>query len=110
MHVSLDNPLVRADLESLAAHLRLLQPLRGRSLLLTGGTGFFGKWLLSLCDWLNEQGWALRVTVVSRDPQEFLRQEPAYRTRAWLSWIHSSLESLTLQDLQIDYLLHAATD
>lgn len=110
MHVSLDNPLVRADLESLAAHLHLLEPLRGRHLLITGGTGFFGRWLLALCDWLNEQGWALRVTVVSRDPQEFLRREPAYRTRAWLGWIHSPLECLPLQELQVDYLLHAATD
>lgn len=110
MSVSLANPLVRADLESLAEHLHLLEPLRGKHLLLTGGTGFFGKWLLALCDLLDERGWGLRVSVVSRDPQAFLQREPRYRECTWLSWIHSSLSELPPQDLRVDFVLHAATD
>jgi len=110
MSMSLSNSLIREDLEAIAEHMWLLEPLRGQHLLLTGGTGFFGKWLLALCDLLNEHGWALRVTVVSRDPATFLRQEPIYRSRAWLRWIASPLETLPLQMLEVDYLLHAATD
>lgn len=110
MSVGLDLLLIREDLEGIAGHFRLLEPLRGQHLLLTGGTGFFGKWLLALCDLLNENGWALRVTVVSRDPSTFLRQEPRYHSRTWLGWISSPLETLPLQMLEVDYLLHAATD
>ena len=47
------------------------------SLLLTGGTGFFGKWLLKAFGMLQEKNdIELTVTVLSRDPESFLRDNP----------------------------------
>ena len=110
MSVSLANPLIREDLQGIFGHLGGVEALRGGSLLLSGGTGFFGKWLLALCDLLNEQGWGLRVTVLSRDPQRFLSAEPHYRHCDWLSWITGDMRRLQVQELHADFLLHAATD
>lgn len=110
MPVSLANPLIREDLQGIFGHLGGLDALRGGHLLLSGGTGFFGKWLLALCDLLNEQGWGLRVTVLSRDPQRFLSAEPRYRDCDWLNWITADMRQLQAQDLRADFLLHAATD
>ena len=45
--------------------------LDGRRLFLTGGTGFFGKWLLAT---LRNSGAEVEVTVLSRDPKRFPRQ------------------------------------
>lgn len=108
--MSLANPLIREDIQRIAARLPSLEALRDRHLLLTGGTGFFGKWLLALCEWLDEQGWNLRVTVISRDPERFLRAQPRYRQCPWLRWLAADIRNLPITDMQADFLLHAATD
>lgn len=56
----------------------LWEPLRGERLFLTGGTGFFGRWLLETFLAANEAR-ALRanVVVLSRDPAAFARRVPA---------------------------------
>ena len=49
--------------------------LRGQRLLLTGGTGFIGKWLLgSFLQANSELGLGATVLVVSRQPAAFLNQ------------------------------------
>ncbi|KAF1053175.1 MAG: dTDP-glucose 4,6-dehydratase [Stenotrophomonas maltophilia] len=108
--LSLASPQIRADIQHVAAQLSGLETLRNTHLLITGGTGFFGKWLLALCDGLVEQGWNLRVTVISRDPQRFLAIEPHYRRCRWLNWCQADIRDLSAIDLRADFLLHAATD
>lgn len=110
MSMSLAHPLIREDVQRVLARLDRLDALKEAHLLITGGTGFFGKWLLVLCDGLNEQGWNLRVTVISRDPQRFLDSEPHYRTRSWLNWRVADIRDLSGIQMRADHLLHAATD
>ena len=52
-------------------------------LLLTGGTGFFGKALLR--HW-HAASAPPRVTVLSRDPGGFLARHPEFATLPWLRW------------------------
>lgn len=54
----------------------LLEPLRGARLLMTGATGFLGRWMLQALAHLNTLGWAMQVQCVSRDPQGFLQTQP----------------------------------
>ena len=51
----------------------LFKMLAGGHLFITGGTGFFGRWLLETISAAN-QGLStdIRVTVLSRDPDRFL--------------------------------------
>ena len=66
------------DLEHVLAHTETLWPaLRGRRLFLTGGTGFFGCWLLESLLWINrELDLRLEVVVLSRDPAGFRTRAP----------------------------------
>jgi len=85
--------------------------LHGKHLLLTGATGFFGKWLLRLLALMSERGVELRVTAVSREPEAFLSRNPEYRNCSWLSWVHSDMRLLGALELgPVDYVLHAAAD
>ncbi|WP_245874641.1 NAD-dependent epimerase/dehydratase family protein [Pseudomonas fluvialis] len=85
--------------------------LSGKHLLLTGGTGFFGKWLLALLYKLEQQGLDISVTVVSRDPERFLSRHPEYRLCPWVHWLACDIRnSLSLRGRPIDLVLHAATD
>jgi nucleoside-diphosphate-sugar epimerase len=110
MALCLEDPLIRDDILRIIGRLSGLEVLRDRHLLLTGGTGFFGKWLLALCDGLNQQGWNLRVTVISREPTRFLQAQPYYRHCAWLGWLAADIRQLAGVELRADWLLHAATD
>lgn len=89
----------------------LVSGLQGRHLLLTGGTGFFGKWLLGLLYELNRQGAGIEVTAVSRHPTLFLEVHPHYRDCVWLHWLASDVRELCeLPGRPVDMVLHAATD
>jgi len=67
----------------------IFDELRGKRLFLTGGTGFFGRWLLESVVWANQKyGPNIEVTVLSRNPNKFkesaphLAKDPAIRFNA----------------------------
>lgn len=81
-------------------------------ILLTGGTGFFGKALLR--HWcLNEDNGLVtpRVYVLSRSPKEFIENYPEFKSRKWLTLhLGNILEQKTLPIDEFTHILHAATD
>lgn len=83
------------------------------NLLLTGGTGFFGKALLR--HWQAAQGTGgpvPRVTVLSRNPDGFLAQHPEFVAQPWLRFhMGDILEPATLpMGAAFTHILHAAAD
>ncbi len=109
--LSPDSDLVVSAFRRIPVMEALASGLQGRHLLLTGGTGFFGKWLLSLLHEINRQGAGVQVTVVSRHPTRFLEAQPHYRDCAWLQWLASDVRELCeLSGKPVDMVLHAATD
>ncbi|WP_312945235.1 NAD-dependent epimerase/dehydratase family protein [Stutzerimonas kunmingensis] len=82
-------------------------------LLLTGGTGFFGKSLLRHWQQATLLGQvAPQVTVLSRDPKKFLARHPDFSGLPWLKWHQGSIlvpESLPANST-FTHVLHAAAD
>lgn len=81
LHADLDAALERAEAD--------LRALSGGRMLVTGGTGFVGSWLLELIAWgVRRLGLDLGVTVLTRQPQAWavrmpqLAAEPAITTLA----------------------------
>jgi nucleoside-diphosphate-sugar epimerase len=105
------SPLVQTNLQRIPIALGLHDALAGRHLLLTGGTGFFGLWLLALLHQLNQQGARIEVTVVSRNPARFLDAQPHYRECDWLRWLAGDVRQLQeIPGRPADLILHAAAD
>jgi len=79
--------LPRQDLDHVLKHTaELWSELRGQQILITGGTGFFGKWLIETYLWAEQQlGLGGRISVLTRNPEAFqsaaphLAQSPALR-------------------------------
>jgi UDP-glucuronate decarboxylase len=82
-------------------------------ILLTGGTGFFGKALLK--HWaaaLPQLGCDFQVTVLTRKPELFLASYPNYRESSWLQFHKGDIndpQSLPRSD-GFTHILHAAAD
>jgi dTDP-glucose 4,6-dehydratase len=88
-----------------------LDELRGKSLFLTGGTGFFGKWLLAgLCHADAELGLGLRLTVLSRNPAAFEERFPHLANVPALTFLRGDIASFSADHRHFNYILHAAAD
>lgn len=84
--------------------------LNGKTLFLTGGTGFFGKCLLDLITCLNKVDIKLSVSLLSRDPSRFLTNYPYYANLTWLKFTSGDIRNFNCPKDSFDLLIHAAAD
>lgn len=103
--------LPAADLDHILTHTApLWRELAGSRLFITGGTGFFGIWLLESIAAAND---ALKVgvgaTVLSRDPQRFAMKNPRLAMRSEFEWLTGNAESFAFPADRYDYVIHLAT-
>lgn len=105
-------PLPTRDLEEiLAATAPLWEQMRGERLFLTGGTGFFGCWLVeSFLHCNRELQLDARVTVLTRDPDAFLRKVPHLRMESALTLHPGDVRDFGFPDGRYSFVLHAATE
>lgn len=84
--------------------------LRRQSLFVTGGTGFFGRWLLESLRLANQaHGLGLRVTVLTRDPGSFQREAPALCADPAFSFIAGNVRDFAFPPNAFSHVLHMAT-
>ena len=101
------------DLEHIMTHTDdLWGELRGQRLLLTGGTGFVGKWLLGSFLHANRtMNLDAGVLVLSRRVEAFKAEHPDVATAPEIEWRQGDVMDFELDvDRQIKYFIHAATD
>jgi nucleoside-diphosphate-sugar epimerase len=99
-----------ADFERLGEHVDCRE-FDGKTLLVSGATGFFGMWMLAYFHWLHEtRHMSFRVFAISRDPARFQQKHPWIAGAAWLHWITGDIQDFAFPDEPVDYVIHAATD
>ena len=100
------------DLDHVLNHAgKELEELRGKNLFITGGTGFFGKWLLAALGHADtERDLGLNLTVLSRDPEKFLKQYPETAVHRAFHFQSGNVADFSPAENRYDYVLHAATD
>ena len=77
---------------------------------ITGGTGFFGKWLLHSFLWAkHEFGLKTSLTLLSRDPKRFLSQNPQFQDPS-IRFIAGDVLSFSPPEEPFDLIIHGATD
>jgi nucleoside-diphosphate-sugar epimerase len=116
-------PLPTSDLEDvLTATADLWRAQPQARFFITGGTGFFGRWLLESLLGANQKfGLAVHATVLSRDPAAFLARAPHLRQAPGLRWIKGSVAEFeaaqVARSLQVplgrlcfDAVIHLATE
>lgn len=82
-----------------------------RSLLLTGGTGFFGLWMVEFVDWLRRsQRVETTLYLLTRDHGRVVSRHPIYRDRPWIRFLDGDIRAFEAPSGRIDYIIHGATD
>lgn len=83
---------------------------KDKIILITGGTGFFGKWLLNFFITLNSKYSAnIKIFVISRNPDQFLKDNNQDKFYDEINFIKSDLKTVNLKGKKFDYCFHMAT-
>ena len=115
------NPL-KQDLDHILAHTSAVwNSLRSENIFVTGGTGFFGRWLLESFAHANrELNLNARMVVLSRNPDAFKTKAPHLAIDRAIRFVAGDVRNLTaaavreqLGDSALEqsrFVIHAATD
>lgn len=105
-------PLPVGDLDHVLAHTgKLWAGARGGNFFITGGTGFFGTWLLETFARANDaMGLGMSATVLTRDPAAFAQRAPHLAARSDLRFHQGELRTFTFPAGRFTHLIHAAAD
>jgi dTDP-glucose 4,6-dehydratase len=109
-NMPLYNNLLEDDLCHILRHTESLwKDCKGKTIFVTGGTGFFGKWFLETISFLNSKiDLDLHTIVLSRAPEKFLKQFPHFQQPA-IRFIQGDVRSFSFPDEDIHYIIHAGT-
>lgn len=86
-----------------------LSYLNDKTILLTGGTGFFGKWFLEYFKAINLSGISIKVLILTRKPEKFLEEYPQFNFESF-EYIRGDIKNFEIINRKIDYIIHAASD
>jgi dTDP-glucose 4,6-dehydratase len=105
------NPLPAEDLEHILRHTEALwKPVREQRIFITGGTGFFGSWLLESLAFCNRVlDLKVSATVLSRNPDAFLGERPHLAGEDSIRFLHGDILDTPFPAEPFDLIIHAAT-
>ena len=106
------NARFTTDFEHILAHTPgLWEDLRDQRLFITGGTGFFGRWLLESFAWANQQlGLHAELVVLSRNPAAFLTKAPELAADTSIHWLAGRAQDFEFPPGVFTHVIHAATE
>lgn len=100
------------DLALIAARTEgLWDELRGQHLLITGGTGFFGCWLVESFCYINHiHQLNAHATILTRNPEAFARKCPHLVANPAVTLQRGDVRDFVFPDGEYRYIIHAATE
>ena len=104
--------LLFQDLDHILNHTRdLWDELRGQRIFITGGTGFFGCWLLESLIWANEKlNLDAQATVLTRSPDAFRVKAPHLAGNEAVTLLSGDVRTFDFPKKSFSHIIHAATE
>jgi dTDP-glucose 4,6-dehydratase len=104
--------LPNGDLDHVLDHTRdLWDELRGQRVFITGGTGFFGRWLLETLFWANDRLCLdLSALVLSRSPEAFRKAAPHLAGHRAIGFHTGDVRAFEFPAGKFSHIIHAATE
>ncbi len=86
-----------------------LADMQDGRIFLTGGTGFFGRWLLAVLARAQRE-FDIGVTVLTRDPEQFRKRCPDLAAQQFIRLIRGDVRAFEFPEGRFSHIIHAATD
>ncbi len=104
--------LIREDcLSGLEGRSEQLSPLRGDTVVITGGTGFTGTWLAEMIAALNDQySFGTKLILISRSTDHFKSTRPHLANRADITLVKSDVRYMVELPKETNWVIHAAAN
>jgi len=104
-----NNPLSE-DLDHILKHTEgLWEELRGKRIFITGGTGFFGCWLLESFAWANDKlDLNASALVLSRNPVAFEKKAPHLFHHPAIQFLTDDINDFIFPEGPFSHLIHSA--
>ena len=105
-------PLDKEDLDHILKHTaHLWEEVRGQNIFITGGTGFFGCWLLESFLWANDKlKLNAKAVVLSRNPEAFAVKAPHLAGHLAVSLLKGDIRTFKFPEGEFRFVVHAATE
>jgi len=105
-------PISTDDLEHVLRHTASLwEDMRGRQIFITGGTGFFGCWLLESFCYINRRlALNARATLLTRSPESFAAKAPHLASDAHVTLLRGDVRDFPFPEGDFPFVIHAATE
>ncbi|MBF0385197.1 MAG: NAD(P)-dependent oxidoreductase [Candidatus Omnitrophica bacterium] len=104
--------LPKDDLEHISHEARdLFKNAYKKNFFITGGTGYFGSWLLESFAWINDLlKLKASLVVLSRDPGVFINENPSFKKIKSIEFLKDDMRLFKFPKGKFHYIIHAATD
>ncbi|MDD5368002.1 MAG: NAD-dependent epimerase/dehydratase family protein [Anaerolineaceae bacterium] len=108
----MDTPLFTQDLDHILEHTRgLWDELREERLFITGGTGFFGTWLLESFCFANERlNMGSKAVVLTRNPEGYRARLPHLALNPAVELYTGDVRDFLYPAGDFPFIVHAATE
>jgi nucleoside-diphosphate-sugar epimerase len=103
------NPLAR-DLDHILAHTAgIWDALRGKRIFISGGTGFFGSWLLESFSWAQDKlNLDAEMVVLTRNKEAFARKAPHLAAHRAIRFVRGDVRDFRAPKGEFEYVIHGA--
>lgn len=103
------NPLAD-DLDHVLYHTRdVWDQLRGQRIFITGGTGFFGCWLLESFAWASDKlNLEASALVLSRDPESFKKKNPHLYHHKAIQFCRGDVKNFDFPGGRFSHVIHGS--
>ena len=104
--------ILSADLDHVLHHSGdILEEFRDSLVFITGGTGFFGTWLLETFAWANiKLGLNVNAVILSRNPANFQKKAPHLANHDHFKFINGDVRNFTFPEGKFHFVFHLATE
>ena len=108
----MSNRIDTQDLDHILNHTsHLWKEVQGQNIFMTGGTGFFGCWLLESFAWANDQlHLGAKATVLSRNPEAFAAKAPHLANHPAVRLLQGDVRTFEFPAGEFPFVIHAATE
>lgn len=105
------NPIA-ADLDYVIEHTKdLWEEIRGKQIFITGGTGFFGCWLLESFAWANERlKLKASALVLTRNPEGFRKKAQHLANNPAIRFHLGDVRIFKFPEGEFSYIIHASNE